>query len=258
MAWKEKSEMALEIGNKYGLTRGSLSAETKRKIRQSSGFGCVLCGLGIYQYEHVDPEFNEATEHDPEKMTLLCPGCHHKVTSKMVSKATVKVGMLRPKCKEVGYSREHFDIGSDEPYLKISGMYFKSTSIPILVKDTPLLQVTPGDAPGEPFRISGFFTDSIGKISLRIENNEWMARATNWDVEVIGPTIKIREGHGKVHLVLTADPPYGLIVTKISMFLHGFQFIGNETEVRIVGPNGGEMNFSGMATTNCRVGLSLS
>ena len=58
--------------NKFELSR-TIPEPIKRQIRQDSGFGCVICGLGIIQYEHVDPEFHLAKIHDPSKMTLLCP-----------------------------------------------------------------------------------------------------------------------------------------------------------------------------------------
>lgn len=42
--------------NKYGLTR-DIPASVKRAVRQRDGFGCVICGLGIYTYEHIDQPF---------------------------------------------------------------------------------------------------------------------------------------------------------------------------------------------------------
>jgi len=58
--------------NKHGLPR-HIPPEIKRAIRQACGFGCVTCGSAIGQYEHIDPEFAEATSHDPEKMAYLNP-----------------------------------------------------------------------------------------------------------------------------------------------------------------------------------------
>ena len=71
--------------NKYDLNR-DIPNLVKRQVRQSCGFGCVICGASIIDYEHVDPIFAEAKEHDPEKITLLCPQHHAKVTRGFLSK----------------------------------------------------------------------------------------------------------------------------------------------------------------------------
>ena len=50
--------------NQYDLSR-EIPADVKRAVRQACGYGCVICGSAIIEYEHVDPTFNEAREHDP-------------------------------------------------------------------------------------------------------------------------------------------------------------------------------------------------
>jgi 5-methylcytosine-specific restriction endonuclease McrA len=66
--------------NKHGLNR-AIPSGIKREVRQRCGFGCVVCGLGIVQYEHVEPEFSDAVKHEADKIVLLCPQCHSKVTT---------------------------------------------------------------------------------------------------------------------------------------------------------------------------------
>src|SRR5437016_5533012 len=100
--------------NKYGLTRRP-PAEVRRQIRQECNFGCVCCGLAIAQYEHIDPEFHEAKEHDPAKMAYLCGGCHDRVTRGVWSKAKVKADRKQPWAKQKGHCHDAFDIGADFP-----------------------------------------------------------------------------------------------------------------------------------------------
>ena len=123
--------------NKFGLSR-VIPAEIKREIRQQCGFGCVICGLGIIQYEHVDPEFKDAKKHDPANMTLLCPQCHSKVTTKMWSKSRVKLAMRMPKCLQQGYSNEFFDFPERNPSLIFGGVKLSNCKIPIQVANYPL------------------------------------------------------------------------------------------------------------------------
>ena len=42
--------------NKYGLGR-YIESDTRRLIRKRCGFGCVICGIGFFDYEHFDPDF---------------------------------------------------------------------------------------------------------------------------------------------------------------------------------------------------------
>jgi len=46
-----------------------------RAVRQRCGFGCVICGKPIYQYEHK-LGFAKVQRHVAEEITLLC-GTHH-------------------------------------------------------------------------------------------------------------------------------------------------------------------------------------
>ena len=240
----------------YGLPR-TIPADVKRKVRQACGFGCVICGLGLVQYEHVDPEYHLAREHDPEKMALLCPGCHAKITTKQWSKARVKLAMKSPKCKQVGYANDFFDFCAGHPHFQLGGLKMVECDIPIQFKEYPLFSISSPEFEGESFRLSGHFTDANGVVTLVIKDNEWMAASDSWDVEVVGPRITIREKFRKVHLVLRADPPYGLIVEKVDMLLGGYRFFADGDDLEIQMPNGSSFNFSSCYSGNCKVGLLL-
>jgi HNH endonuclease len=80
------------VRNRHGLTR-DIPEPVKRAVRQACGFGCVVCGASIIEYEHVDPGFADAREHGPANLTLLCPQCHSKVTTGIWSKEKIKVAM---------------------------------------------------------------------------------------------------------------------------------------------------------------------
>mgnify|MGYP000906689683 CR=1 FL=1 len=60
--------------NKYGLSR-HIPEEIKKEVRQNSKYGCVVpnCRNIIYEYEHLIPEFKDASVHDAENICLTCP-----------------------------------------------------------------------------------------------------------------------------------------------------------------------------------------
>ena len=75
--------------NKHGLPR-TIPESIKRKVRQRCGFGCVICGIGLYEYEHFAPEYKDAKSHAPEGITLLCPNHHARKTIGRLSLETIK------------------------------------------------------------------------------------------------------------------------------------------------------------------------
>lgn len=95
--------------NKFGLTR-NIPESVKRKIRQYCGFGCVVCGISIGHYEHIDPSFKDAVEHDPQKIAYLCGACHDKVSRGFWSKEKIKKARSNPWCIINNRCHDSFDI----------------------------------------------------------------------------------------------------------------------------------------------------
>jgi hypothetical protein len=242
--------------NKHGLSR-DIPADVKRIVRKACGFGCVICGSGIVEYEHVDPEFSEAVRHDASGIALLCPQCHSKVTTKLWSKSKVSKAMSNPACLQSGFSREFFDIGDGHPELRFGGVTLTNCPTPIQVAGMPLFSIQVPEEPGGPFRLSGFFTDSSANLSLIIRENEWIANTNNWDVEVSGGAITIREAPGKIHLRLVADPPSGLVVDRLEMRLAQHTFRANGDWLEVEFPHGGIAEWTGCAADGCAVGMAF-
>jgi hypothetical protein len=134
----------------YGLSR-DIPPEIKLKIRKREGFGCVICGVGIIEYEHVDPEFKNAKEHDFTCMTILCPTCHAKKTRGFLSKESIKSAMQNPKCLQQGFNKEILDIGKGQPKLIFAGSTFSNCIVPIMVSNQPLCILKPPEHEGWTF-----------------------------------------------------------------------------------------------------------
>src|SRR5688500_9526885 len=94
--------------NKFGLSR-EIPSPTKRVIRQQCGFGCVVCGSGIYQYEHIDPEWHRAKEHSASRIALLCGTCHDYVTRRLWPKSKILKAREHPYCLRKGFSSARID-----------------------------------------------------------------------------------------------------------------------------------------------------
>jgi len=243
--------------NKHGLKR-AIDAPIKREIRQKCGFGCIKCGSAVYQYEHVDPEFIDAKEHNPNHIVLLCGGCHDLVTRGLLSKDTIKTLALTPKCKQIGFSFGPFDIGTKTPEIIVGTYRCKNVKTLISVYGESILSVNPPESKTAPFTINALMRDRKGNELLRIEKNEWKSKSDNWDVEVVGRTITIRKKLGDIALVVRADPPNKLTIVRMEMEYKGVKISCKEGDnIVITNPYGGTLYTNGMTVINYEIGLNI-
>lgn len=243
--------------NQYGLGR-YVPQDVKREIRSRCGFGCVICGLAYYDYEHFDPDFKDAKEHDAKGMTLLCMQCNQKRARGTLSAATVARANLDPKCKQTGFASELFDFGPEPVEVNFAGVSFIDCGVLIQVCDVNLLSFKPPSEPGGPVLLSGLLADSTGATTLKIVDNEWYAGDENWDVEVVGPQITIRRGLGDIALQIRVSPPHAIAIEKIDMQFEGYFLEGDEKALRISSDGRNWSTFSAVSIRSCGVGISLN
>lgn len=216
--------------NKHGLGR-TISAEIKREVRQRCGFGCVICGLGFYDYEHFAPDFADALIHDPAGITLLCMQCNQKRNRKVLSAATVAQHNANPRCLQKGFANEWLDVSSESIEVVFAGSTFIDCTHILNVGGDNVLSILPPEFAGEANRISGLFADDTGATTLRIDQNQWIAGADNWDVEWVGNTVTVRKGPGDIVLVLKTYPPKKIVVERLNMLINDIHVRGDANEM---------------------------
>ena len=215
--------------NKYGLTR-NIPSPVKRIIRQDCGFGCVICGNAIFQYEHIDPEFINAKEHNPEKIALLCGSCHDKVTRGIWSKQKVKDARRNPICKQKGFSNFLVDVSHDEFIVEIGKTKFINLHTIIEIDGLQILGIQYPEEPNEPPMISAKFFDRENTEVASIVENEWKGSIEAFDIEAIGQRIKVRNAKRKIDLVIHFVPPNLLKVESLNLHYNNTKIIGNSSD----------------------------
>ncbi len=206
--------------NRHGLSR-NIPKPVQLEVRQRCGFGCVVCGKAIYHYEHIDPEFADARAHDPSCITLLCGSCHDKGTRGILSKETIKQRNANPKCREVGFSFEAFDISTQPVEVILGTVVARNVRTLIRICGDDVFSIFPPQEDGQPFLINASFYDENGKPILWIKENEWRSSSNNWDVRVIGKHIKVRKAFGNLALVIRTEPPHRLVIERMNMVHKG-------------------------------------
>ena len=196
----------MPLTNKHGLSR-TIPASVKRLIRQKSKFGCVICRCAIYTYEHIDPVFVEAKEHDPEKMCLLCPNHQRDSTDGVLSKSDIVAAYksIQDNHKAEDPRRSgFFDLSGAPTEIQIGDSSFTGFESLINVNGENYLSLKK-NAGKNGYEINGKFLDNLGNELFRIENNEWIGNVRSWDIDITGSELRIRKSKGEILFSVKKD-----------------------------------------------------
>jgi hypothetical protein len=165
---------------------------------------------------------------------------------------------MNPKCKQQGHASETLDFGLDPIKLFMGRMIIQECRVFLQIQGVDVLSIRPPRESGEPFLLSGIFTDDSGKPRLEIVDNVWKCSDENWDVEVVGPRITIRRGVGDIALQLLLIPPYAIEIEKLDMRFKDYYFQCSGDEVKFSRNGEAWTKFGDVAITRFDVALSLN
>jgi trigger factor len=209
--------------------RPAIREADKRKIRQRCGFGCVICGLPLYEYEHII-EWSKVKTHNPEHITLLCPTHHAEKTRGLLPRATVEAANAAPfnrrsnasRAFPLRYSGSNIDV-------RIGGgkwrqEFAENQRTPLLIiKGFPVFQVKRQDGH---LLISLSLYSKTGRPLLKITDNELTVFTNQWDIEFVGRVLKIRNAPREIVAQIEFCVPDELHLTR-----GVFSFGGRQVEI---------------------------
>ena len=186
---KEKS-MTAET-NEHGLSR-YIPFDVRRKIRQESFFGCVICGKLPYTYEHFDPPFETATTHNAAGMALLCGNCQLDTSSSRLSKE--RIANARAKPHNANHDpRWRTYLGPGSLSFVFAGNYVQAPGAKVVVNGETIIGFTQSED-GEVL-LSGAFCDLEGRATMRFDDFEIVTFRESWDFEMTGTRFTVRSAH---------------------------------------------------------------
>lgn len=234
--------------NKHGLSR-YIPQDVKGAVRRRDGFGCVFCATPIVDYEHVDPLFVDAKEHNADAITLLCPTCHRMVTGGQISKELVKSAMRNPAAMKAGQVGHQIFFSDSHPTVVFGGGIFERCQVPLRVMDEDVISI---DAEDGKYLISAKFWDSAGNQALTICKNEWIVTSENiWDFKVEGNRFYVQESAGKKAMVVRVENNQTLYIEHFEMLIkNSIRIKGNESEYYI-----NNIRFRGNKMRGCTYGI---
>jgi hypothetical protein len=204
--------------NKFGLSR-DIPSIVKREVRRRCKFGCVICRRGFYQYEHIDP-FELISSHDPDRICCLCGSCHDAVTRGQLSKSAVDKAYRQISGEapsDVEPPSGPLDFHTGEAHLMVGGLRYSPAVCSVLrYHGQDLIRVDPG-IEGEPGSITAHFFDDKGSAVFQLAGNEWIGESINWDIEVKGARLSVRNPDCRVVLALRLEPPGTIVIERLDM-----------------------------------------
>ncbi len=241
--------------NKFGLSR-TIPTSVKREVRRRCGYGCVICGNGIYQYEHFNPVFSEAKEHNADGITLLCGYCHDRKTRKQFSIEKVIEANNSPKCFEKNYTSFTLDLGEEVPVVRIGSNLFENPEVVLEVNGKSIFSFTK-DSESQTCLMNFNFFDKDGNLICKIENNELISNIGKLDIEAIGTKISFYNLKKEAVLLLDYLPRKELLIKKAHMKIEQTElYIDDDNS--IIRSGSANANFSNSVFTNCKVGLKTN
>ena len=186
--------------------RPDIPAAVKREVRQKCHFGCVLCGMPIYNFDHIE-KYSVVREHDPNNLVLLCPNHHAEKTSGRLSQVTVEKALSAPFNKVRMSTTPHLlHMTGDEARFEVGGNAFEFSfsqvrgyfQAIVLAGQTVVGMRLENDR----LLIDLTLNDPQGKAILEVARGELSISTGVWDFEMVGPRIVIRSAERQISLEL--------------------------------------------------------
>lgn len=201
----------------------------QREVRKRCGFGCVICGVPLYEYDHLLGWAN-VKRHIAEEITLLCNKHHHEKTSGLLLNEDVLVANTNPfnLCSSVSKPYDlHFS--GTECETIIGGNKFTTLDqgygtaiIPLMIDEIPLVAFLLTD--GHLLLNLNLFDENNEQI-LRICNNQLWYSTNPWDIELKGKNLIIREASHNILIDITFNMPNQITINRGRFLLNGVEVL---------------------------------
>lgn len=240
-------------------TSRNIPGAIQRTVRQRCGFGCVICGLPLYEYDHLLGWAN-VHRHAAEEITLLCDQHHREKTSGLLTQEQVEAANADPYNHRAGVSRPYdLHFGADECTIEIGSNTFTgpysgdgTLMVPLVIDGVMILGFLLID--GHVLLNLSLF-DEYNLPALQIQNNVLMYSTSPWDIELIGKRLRIRERPRKFLLDIVFEPPSRVVVRRGRFLLNGVEVLVRPDGLSIL--HGGRFLFQRNHGLNVHLGIVL-
>lgn len=197
----------------------------KRDVRRRCGFGCVICGLPIYEYDHMTP-YSEVGKHEASNLTLLCPDHHSQKTRGLLAESAVRTADASPANRAAGASRPMAVMGGTQQIaVELGSNLFVSPGgsfAPLVVDGVVLLGVEIQDGQA---LLHALFFDEYNEPVLQVVASEVVYSVDTWDVEFSGQVLTLRSAPRQIQLRMRFDPQGKLTIDRAELYCNGVRIL---------------------------------
>ncbi len=198
-------------------------------MRQRCGFGCVICGFPLYEYDHIIG-WAKVHRHDVAEIALLCDQHHREKTSGLLPLEIVIDANNNPFNHRTGVTKPYdLHYTGKECQAIIGGNLFTTedqgygtVQVPLCVDETPLIGFIMAD--GHLLLNLNLF-DEFNNLILQIKNNQLWYSIRPWDIHLVGRNLTIREASRKILIDLTFEVPNKILVNRGRFLRNGVEII---------------------------------
>lgn len=229
----------------------------KREVRRRCAFGCVICGLPLYEYDHLVP-YSEVGEHHAANLILLCDQHHREKTNGLLPIQQVADASRNPANAQRGESaayRLHYaqsecvaDLGSNVYVWPELGEGMMTA--PVVVDDTPIVLFRMQD--GHLLLTVQLF-DEDNEMLVQILDNELVYSIDQWDVQFEGLQLTVRAAHREIFVRMRFEPPSRVEIDRGHIWRNGVE-MEIWPDKFIVMPG---FTLSGNQGVHCPLGLAI-
>ncbi|AZA60766.1 HNH endonuclease signature motif containing protein [Chryseobacterium indoltheticum] len=214
--------------------RPAIPSEIKREVRQRCGFGCVICGSPIYDYEHM-LEWAEVERHVADEITLLCPSHHREKTAKRLPSASVINANKTPHNLKTLVTDKHLLYYEGNEVI----MRFGNTNFIIVDKGEgikyatlvmfhyPLIYATLKE---KILLLNIDLFDIEGNLVLSIVENELIISTGVWDIQYVSTKLTIRSEASDIFIEIDFITPNIIHFTRGKIYYKGITFTIHPTK----------------------------
>jgi len=239
------------------MDRSNIPESIKRAVRQRCHFGCIICGIPIFDYDHIEA-YSTTLSHEENNIVLLCPFHHAEKTRGRISVNTVRKRSLKPFNRGQSFTSKT-KIGIIEPdtfSVKIAGVIYTFDAMdgqvyPVLnIECLSYVSFTREHLELLP---SIYVPDENGKIILQIDKGELALSTGVWDYNIVGKILRVSSKEHDVIISIRYEEEY-IEIQKIRVKdAFGLKVESGGERIVLSAPDGSHLNvsFEDTETKNC-------
>jgi trigger factor len=225
--------------------------------RWAWAFGCVICGLPLYEYDHLIP-FSEVGEHHPTNLILLCDRHHREKTNGLLPIQAITAAIKRPANAQRGESAAYtLHYAESECVAELGSNVYVWPELaegmmtaPLVVDDTPIVLFRMQD--GHLLLTVQLF-DEDNEMLVQILDNELVYSIDHWDVQFEGLQLTVRAAYREIFVRMRFQPPSRVEINRGHLWRNGVE-MEIWPDKFIVMPG---FQVSGSQGVHCPLGLAI-